>query len=108
MGFGIVRDVGNGTDRKESATSRLNDHINFLSGPASCSRFMPQITENGNESIEVTSQMNGHLDGDEQTNTEDMLDLAVEYRKEQLKILTDKQAKCTCSSKQKEFSNPTS
>nr|WQQ41801.1 bHLH59 protein [Camellia japonica] len=235
-GFGIVRDVGNGTDGKESATSRLNDHINFSSGPASCSRFMPQITENGNESIEATSQMNGHLgnsnsssrffvpsfeneswndsgftglkrsrDGDEvkfsgfnaleshqngeyrnytttglthhlslpktsaetaaidkffqfqqdsvpckirakrgcathprsiaervrrtkisermrklqelfpnmdkQTNTADMLDLAVEYIKdlqEQLKILTDKQAKCTCSSKQKQFSNPAS
>ncbi|CAL5336743.1 unnamed protein product [Camellia sinensis] len=59
--FGIVRDVGNGTDGKESATSRLNDHINFSSWPASCSRFMPEINENGNESIEATSQMNGHL-----------------------------------------------
>lgn len=40
---------------------------------------------------------------DKQTNTADMLDLAVEYIKdlqEQVKMLSDDRAKCTCSSKQ--------
>ncbi|GAV72743.1 HLH domain-containing protein [Cephalotus follicularis] len=42
---------------------------------------------------------------DKQTNTADMLDLAVEYIKDlqkQVKTLTDSKAKCTCSSKQKQ------
>ncbi|KAJ9174453.1 hypothetical protein P3X46_013094 [Hevea brasiliensis] len=45
---------------------------------------------------------------DKQTNTADMLDLAVEYIKDlqkQVKTLTDTRAKCTCSSKQKQYSN---
>ncbi|CAK7330859.1 unnamed protein product [Dovyalis caffra] len=46
---------------------------------------------------------------DKQTNTADMLDLAVEHIKElqkQVKTLTDTKAKCTCSSKQKKHSSP--
>ncbi|XAR63421.1 hypothetical protein NMG60_11023353 [Bertholletia excelsa] len=49
-------------------------------------------------------------DMDKQTNTADMLDLAVEYIKDlqkQVKALTDTRAKCTCLSKQKQFPNPT-
>ncbi|XP_065633462.1 transcription factor bHLH130-like [Quercus suber] len=45
---------------------------------------------------------------DKQTNTADMLDLAVEYIKDlqkQVKTLTDTKAKCSCSSKQKQYSN---
>ncbi|KDP43444.1 hypothetical protein JCGZ_16731 [Jatropha curcas] len=45
---------------------------------------------------------------DKQTNTADMLDLAVEYIKDlqkQVKTLTDTRAKCTCPSKQKQYSN---
>lgn len=41
---------------------------------------------------------------DKQTNTADMLDLAVEHIKDlqkQVKLLTDNKAKCTCSNKQK-------
>ncbi|XP_052210956.1 transcription factor bHLH130-like isoform X2 [Diospyros lotus] len=47
---------------------------------------------------------------DKQTNTADMLDLAVEYIKdlqERVKTLTDTRARCTCSSKQRQFSNAT-
>ncbi|XP_010257364.1 PREDICTED: transcription factor bHLH130-like isoform X1 [Nelumbo nucifera] len=47
---------------------------------------------------------------DKQTNTADMLDLSVEYIKDlqkQVKTLTDKRANCTCSSKQKPYTNPT-
>ncbi|XP_010265790.1 PREDICTED: transcription factor bHLH130-like isoform X2 [Nelumbo nucifera] len=47
---------------------------------------------------------------DKQTNTADMLDLAVEYIKDlqkQVKTLNDNRANCTCSSKQKSYSNPT-
>ncbi|XP_059651820.1 transcription factor bHLH130-like [Cornus florida] len=47
---------------------------------------------------------------DKQTNTADMLDLAVEYIKDlqkQVKTLADTRAKCTCSSKQKHKSDPT-
>ncbi|GMP41819.1 hypothetical protein CsSME_00011785 [Camellia sinensis var. sinensis] len=47
---------------------------------------------------------------DKQTNTADMLDLAVEYIKDlqkQVKTLTGTRAKCTCSSKQKQLSNST-
>ncbi|KAK9157746.1 hypothetical protein Scep_004320 [Stephania cephalantha] len=43
---------------------------------------------------------------DKQTNTADMLDLAVEYIKDlqkQVKTLSDGQANCTCSSKQKAY-----
>ncbi|KAL5760486.1 hypothetical protein ACOSP7_018997 [Xanthoceras sorbifolium] len=43
---------------------------------------------------------------DKQTNTADMLDLAVEYIKDlqkQVKTLTDTKAKCMCSSKQKQY-----
>ncbi|KAG6762414.1 hypothetical protein POTOM_032913 [Populus tomentosa] len=46
---------------------------------------------------------------DKQTNTADMLDLAVEHIKDlqkQVKTLTDTKAKCTCSSKQKQYSSP--
>ncbi|XP_057483163.1 transcription factor bHLH130-like isoform X1 [Actinidia eriantha] len=42
---------------------------------------------------------------DKQTNTADMLDLAVDYIKElqnQVKTLSDKRARCTCSNKQKQ------
>ncbi|KAL3516536.1 hypothetical protein ACH5RR_023438 [Cinchona calisaya] len=45
---------------------------------------------------------------DKQTNTADMLDLAVEYIKDlqnQVQTLTDARAKCTCSSKQQQCSN---
>ncbi|KAM4073005.1 hypothetical protein ACB094_11G183400 [Castanea mollissima] len=45
---------------------------------------------------------------DKQTNTADMLDLAVEYIKDlqkQVKTLTDTKAKCSCSRKQKQCSN---
>ncbi|PKU68538.1 transcription factor bHLH130 [Dendrobium catenatum] len=49
---------------------------------------------------------------DKQTNTADMLDLAVDYIKDlqrQVKTLTDSKATCTCSdSKQKTYQNPTS
>nr|QDL88354.1 transcription factor bHLH130-like isoform X4 [Cymbidium ensifolium] len=49
---------------------------------------------------------------DKQTNTADMLDLAVDYIKDlqrQVKTLTDSRAACTCSgSKQKPYQNPTS
>ncbi|XP_043692695.1 transcription factor bHLH130-like [Telopea speciosissima] len=46
---------------------------------------------------------------DKQTNTADMLDLAVEYIKDlekQVKNFKDSQANCTCSSKQKPCSSP--
>ncbi|GKV27510.1 hypothetical protein SLEP1_g36678 [Rubroshorea leprosula] len=46
-------------------------------------------------------------DLDKQTNTADMLDMAVEYIKDlqkQVKALTDTKAKCRCSSKQKHYS----
>ncbi|KAJ6409239.1 hypothetical protein OIU84_008856 [Salix udensis] len=49
-------------------------------------------------------------DMDKQTNTADMLDLAVDHIKnlqKQVKSLTDTKAKCTCSSKQKRNSSPT-
>ncbi|EOX96739.1 hypothetical protein QUC31_005715 [Theobroma cacao] len=45
---------------------------------------------------------------EKQTNTADMLDMAVEYIKDlqkQVKTLTDTKAKCSCSSKQKHYSN---
>ncbi|KAK9283128.1 hypothetical protein L1049_011359 [Liquidambar formosana] len=45
---------------------------------------------------------------DKQTNTAEMLDLAVEHIKDlqkQVKILTETRAKCTCSSKQNQYSN---
>lgn len=45
---------------------------------------------------------------DKQTNTADMLDMAVEYIKDlqkQVKTLADTKAKCSCSSKQKQYSN---
>ncbi|KAB1224716.1 hypothetical protein CJ030_MR1G017701 [Morella rubra] len=45
---------------------------------------------------------------DKQTNTADMLELAVEYIKDlqkQVKTLTDTKARCTCSRKQKHYSN---
>ncbi|KAF5752677.1 transcription factor bHLH [Tripterygium wilfordii] len=45
---------------------------------------------------------------DKQTNTADMLDLAVQYIKDlqkQVKALTDTKAKCTCLSKQMQYSN---
>ncbi|XWS45692.1 hypothetical protein CRYUN_Cryun14cG0001600 [Craigia yunnanensis] len=45
---------------------------------------------------------------DKQTNTADMLDMAVEYIKDlqkQVKTLTDTKAKCSCSSKHKHSSN---
>ncbi|KAI8026122.1 Transcription factor bHLH130 [Camellia lanceoleosa] len=63
-GFAVMRDVGNfrvgnGTNGKASPTKRLNYNINFSSGPSSCSRFMPQIAENGNESS--SSPENGQL-----------------------------------------------
>uniref|UniRef100_A0A5B7B1P2 BHLH domain-containing protein n=1 Tax=Davidia involucrata TaxID=16924 RepID=A0A5B7B1P2_DAVIN len=238
-GFAVMRDVGNfkmenATDGEVTlSTRRLNDHINFSSGPSSYSTFMPQIAENGNESIWVGTPESGHLGNgngsnrtyvpgfpndswngstftslkrnregdvkmfssinaletqngdprnytpglthhlslpktsaemaaiekflhfqqdsipckirakrgcathprsiaermrrtrisermrklqelfpnmDKQTNTADMLDLAVEYIKDlqkQVKTLTDARAKCTCSSKQKQYSNPT-
>ncbi|PSS10008.1 Transcription factor bHLH130 like [Actinidia chinensis var. chinensis] len=69
-GFAVMRDagnfrVGNGTNGKASPTKRLNDHINFSSGPPTCSRFMPQIGENGNES---SSPENGHLGNGNSTN----------------------------------------
>ncbi|GFY92167.1 basic helix-loop-helix (bHLH) DNA-binding superfamily protein [Actinidia rufa] len=57
--------VGNGTNGKASPTKRLNGHINFSSGPPSCSRFMPQIDENGNES---SSPENRHLGSGNSTN----------------------------------------
>ncbi|GFY90451.1 basic helix-loop-helix (bHLH) DNA-binding superfamily protein [Actinidia rufa] len=65
-GFGDMRDVGsfklgNGTNGKASPSNRLNGFINFSSGPSSCSRFMPQIAENGNEFIEASSPENRHL-----------------------------------------------
>ncbi|KAI4333161.1 hypothetical protein L6164_018001 [Bauhinia variegata] len=44
---------------------------------------------------------------DKQTSTADMLDLAVDYIKElqnQVKMLTETKAKCTCSSNQKQYS----
>ncbi|KAM3323372.1 transcription factor [Capsicum chacoense] len=44
---------------------------------------------------------------DKQTNTADMLDLAVDYIKDlqkQVQTLTDKKAKCSCTSKQLEYS----
>ncbi|KAI4323380.1 hypothetical protein L6164_022992 [Bauhinia variegata] len=44
---------------------------------------------------------------DKQTSTADMLDLAVDYIKElqnQVQMLTDTKAKCTCSSNQKQYS----
>ncbi|XP_055817829.1 transcription factor bHLH130-like [Solanum dulcamara] len=47
---------------------------------------------------------------DKQTNTADMLDLAVDYIKDlqkQVQTLTDKKAKCTCTSKQLQYSNGT-
>ncbi|XP_077210388.1 transcription factor bHLH130-like isoform X2 [Tasmannia lanceolata] len=46
---------------------------------------------------------------DKQTNTSDMLDLAVEYIKglqKQVKTLSDSQESCTCSSNPKPFPNP--
>ncbi|XP_057978708.1 transcription factor bHLH130-like [Malania oleifera] len=46
---------------------------------------------------------------DKQTNTADMLELAVEYIKnlqKQVKTLTDTRANCTCSSRQQQFSDP--
>lgn len=45
---------------------------------------------------------------DKQTNTADMLDLAVDFIKDlqkQVQTLTDKKAKCSCTSKQLEYSN---
>ncbi|CAN4110407.1 unnamed protein product [Withania somnifera] len=45
---------------------------------------------------------------DKQTNTADMLDLAVDYIKDlqkKVQTLTDKKAKCSCTSKQLEYSN---
>ncbi|KAJ8573545.1 hypothetical protein K7X08_010056 [Anisodus acutangulus] len=47
---------------------------------------------------------------DKQTNTADMLDLAVDYIKDlqkQVQTLTDKKAKCSCPSKQLQYSNGT-
>lgn len=44
-----------------SKTSRLSSYMTFSSGPSSCSRFMPPITENGNDSVGTSSQQNGHL-----------------------------------------------
>lgn len=47
---------------------------------------------------------------DKQTNTADMLDLAVDYIKDlqkQVQTLTDKKAKCSCTSKQLQYSNGT-
>ncbi|PSS11991.1 Transcription factor bHLH130 like [Actinidia chinensis var. chinensis] len=47
---------------------------------------------------------------DKQANTADMLDLAVQYIKDlqkEVKTLTDTRAKCMCSSKHKQFPNPT-
>ncbi|KAK6928695.1 Myc-type, basic helix-loop-helix (bHLH) domain [Dillenia turbinata] len=47
---------------------------------------------------------------DKQTNTADMLDLAVEYIKDlqkKVKTLADTRARCTCLSKQAQYSNPT-
>ncbi|KAL3380780.1 hypothetical protein AABB24_001103 [Solanum stoloniferum] len=47
---------------------------------------------------------------DKQTNTADMLDLAVDYIKDlqkQVQTLTDKKAKCSCTSKQVQYSNGT-
>lgn len=68
-GFAVVGDVGNfrvgnGTSGKASPTRRLNGHINFSSG-TSCSRFMPQISENANES---SSPDNEHLENDHSSN----------------------------------------
>ncbi|KAA8515701.1 hypothetical protein F0562_018688 [Nyssa sinensis] len=66
-GFSVMRDVGNfklgnATDREVTPSTRnLNDHINFSSGPSSYSTFMPQIAENGNESIGLGSPENGRL-----------------------------------------------
>ncbi|XP_059311536.1 transcription factor bHLH130-like [Lycium ferocissimum] len=47
---------------------------------------------------------------DKQTNTADMLDLAVDFIKglqKQVQTLTDKKAKCSCTSKQLQYSNGT-
>ncbi|XP_058225223.1 transcription factor bHLH130-like isoform X2 [Rhododendron vialii] len=69
-GFSVMGDVGNfrvgnGTNGKASPTKRLNGHINFSSGTSSCSRFMPQISENANES---SSPDNEHLENDNSSN----------------------------------------
>lgn len=47
-----------------STTNRSNNHMAFSSGQSSHSRFMPQIAENGNEKVAISSQQNGQLSSD--------------------------------------------
>lgn len=58
-GFGVMGDVGSYTvhnhSKANSSASGMSNHISFSSGPASGSRFMPTIPENGNDSIGTRS-----------------------------------------------------
>ncbi|XVF22985.1 hypothetical protein REPUB_Repub12eG0218100 [Reevesia pubescens] len=64
-GFNVIREVSNfqvykGTNDETTSTGRLyNNHISFSSGPSSCSRPMPRITEVENESLGVNGPDNG-------------------------------------------------
>lgn len=60
-GIAAMRDVG-----APSSSSRLNNQINFSSGPSS--RFMPQIAENGHKVVGTGSPDTGHLVNGNDTN----------------------------------------
>nr|WIE96104.1 basic helix-loop-helix transcription factor [Loropetalum chinense var. rubrum] len=64
-GFAVMKDMGNfsscdGTNGGEAnpATSSLNNHINFSSGPSSSSRLISKMAKMGNESMGATSPEN--------------------------------------------------
>lgn len=92
--------------QQDSVPCKIRAKRGFATHPRSIAERMrrTRISERMRKLQELFPNM------DKQTNTADMLDLAVEYIKDlqkQVKILEDIKAKCTCSSKQKQLSNPT-
>jgi hypothetical protein len=75
-GFAAVRDVGNNRNNTRinlepnttTTASRLSNQMSFSSGPSSCSRFSPRMSENGTESTVKRSPENLNLGNNDISN----------------------------------------
>ncbi|KAE9466025.1 hypothetical protein C3L33_02072, partial [Rhododendron williamsianum] len=107
--FGNYR-VGNGTNDGDvsPSSSRLRSPMNFSPGVPSSLGMLSQISELEEKVSSERHEAREWQSGASQTNTADMLDLAVDYIKDlqkQYKILNEYRANCKCSSIQKAFAN---